>query len=175
MAQHRIDGNEKCPRRFSKYPSSNNRCLYFVSLLKSESTRRFGMESQREPFLVSHRTAPRQQTNLPTNLLPTINAVAVDQIGLSKCSVCVVEPGHALERCEKFLGLSVDNRAKAVYDLDNCFRCLGRNHLSRDCKKTLRCGSGNCNSTAHHTLIHGASRAAPGNQSRPSGRGRQLQ
>lgn len=123
----------------------------------------------------SFRTTSRQQTNLPTNFLPTINAVAVDQIGSSKCTVCDAEPGHALEHCEKFLGLSVDNRAKAVYDLANCFRCLGRNHLSRDCKKTLRCGSENCNSTAHHTLIHGASRAAPGNQSRPSGRGRHLQ
>jgi hypothetical protein len=101
---------------------------------------------------------------------PTVNAIAAKQEVLSRCIVCNEEPGHALEHCTQFLGMSVDDKAKAVYDLDNCFRCLGRNHLCRECKKALRCEI--CNSASHHTLIHGASRAAPGQQSRPSERGR---
>ncbi|KZR95818.1 Uncharacterized protein APZ42_010195, partial [Daphnia magna] len=60
---------------------------------------------------------------------------------------------------------SADDRAKAVFDLDNCFRCLGHNHLCRECKKSLRCKV--CNNASHNTLIHGASRAAPGHQSPP--------
>ncbi|KAI9558380.1 hypothetical protein GHT06_015153 [Daphnia sinensis] len=53
----------------------------------------------------------------------------------------------------------LDQRAQMVWDLENCFRCLGRNHLSRDCKKeNLRCTVPNCNSSAHHTMIHDAAR-----------------
>lgn len=108
----------------------------------------------------------------PIEFFPTVNAVAVDQSGSSKCNVCNEEPGHALESCDKFITMTVDARAKMVWDLDNCFRCLGRHHLSRDCKKNLRCAEMNCGSSAHHTLIHGAARAAPGHQGRASGRGR---
>lgn len=71
----------------------------------------------------------RATTNKPNSgFLPTVNAIAVEQ-NSSKCIVCNGEPGHSLDRCEKFLALSVDDRAKAVYDLENCFRCLGRNHF----------------------------------------------
>jgi hypothetical protein len=40
-----------------------------------------------------------------------------------------------------------------VVDLDNCFRCLGRNHLCRECKRSLRREV--CNNASHHTLIRG--------------------
>ena len=113
---------------------------------------------------------PTTSNSKPTELVPTINAIAVVQPGVSKCAVCHEEPGHALERCTQFLEMTADARAKAVWDMENCFRCLGRNHKALQCKKTLRCAEGGCNSENHHTLIHGAARAAP-TASQTSGRG----
>lgn len=104
----------------------------------------------------SHRSTTQQNK---AALLPTVNAFNADQSYTSKCKVCNEEPGHALERCTRFIEMTVDQRAQTVWDLENCFRCLGRNHLCRDCKKeNIRCTVPNCNSSAHHTTIHDAAR-----------------
>lgn len=68
------------------------------------------------------------------------------------CDVCNATPGHGLTQCSKFEG-PVNERVKIVYGLGNCLRCLGRQHVSRDClRKDLVCKE--CGQK-HHTLVHG--------------------
>ncbi|EFX72352.1 hypothetical protein DAPPUDRAFT_254568 [Daphnia pulex] len=68
-------------------------------------------------------------------------------IALSKS----IEAGELMKQSLK--DLMKNEEVKAVVDLDNCFRCLGRNHLCRECKRSLRREV--CNNASHHTLIHG--------------------
>jgi hypothetical protein len=79
---------------------------------------------------------------------------------LNKCTVCETAPGHRLALCPKFIAMEPTKRAQTVFDLGNCFRCLGRNHSSHECRKTdAICGMKGCNQR-HHTLLHGADRVA---------------
>ena len=74
------------------------------------------------------------------------------------CGVCNEERGHSLTGRNAFMAMSPSERLNVVLDLANCFRCLGRNHASADCKKqsiictAIGCGAG------HHPLLHGAER-----------------
>ena len=43
---------------------------------------------------------------------------------------------------------------KIVIKEGNCFRCLGGQHLSADCKKNVNCSVNGCN-RKHHPLLHG--------------------
>jgi hypothetical protein len=99
---------------------------------------------------------------------PTVNFIdqkptekdADQHPGNNKCGLCKLEPGHRLALCPKFISMEPTQRAQAVYDLKNCFRCLGRNHNSNECRKTdATCGVANCGQH-HHTLLHGADRVA---------------
>ena len=90
----------------------------------------------------------------PPNLFPTINTI--EDSPSEKCSICNTEPWHRLTWCPKFIGLTPTERAQTIYDLRNCFRCLGRKHNSKECKKVdQKCGVASCNGK-HHTLLHGA-------------------
>jgi hypothetical protein len=65
-----------------------------------------------------------------------------------------------LALCPKLIAMEPTKRAQTVFDLGNCFRCLGRNHSSHECRKTdAICGMKGCNQR-HHTLLHGADRVA---------------
>lgn len=78
----------------------------------------------------------------------------------NKCAVCETTPGHRLALCPKFVAMEPTQRAQVVFDIGNCFRCLGRNHSSNECRKTdVTCGMRGCNQH-HHILLHGANRVA---------------
>jgi hypothetical protein len=86
---------------------------------------------------------------------PSINAVD-EQRQPDQCNVCKAEPWHRLALCPKFISMTPTQRAQEIYDLRNCFRCLGRNHNSSECKKVDQtCGVGSCTGK-HHNLLHGA-------------------
>jgi hypothetical protein len=53
----------------------------------------------------------------------------------NNCTVCEMPPGHRLALCQKFIAMEPTLRAPTVFDLGNCFRCLGRNHSSHECRK----------------------------------------
>lgn len=56
------------------------------------------------------------------------------------------------------MSFNPSERLKVVMDLRNCFRCLGRNHGSKDCKKVdINCTASGCGGP-HHTLLHGGER-----------------
>ncbi len=90
---------------------------------------------------------------------PTIAATREKQPNPGgQCKVCNSVPGHGLPTCPKFLAMAPNERAQEAYDLKNCFRCLGRNHFTRECTfRALTCRE--C-SKPHHTLLHGADKVA---------------
>lgn len=92
-------------------------------------------------------------------LFPTVNTVE-EPSASDKCGVCDKEPWHRLTWCPTFISLTPTERAQKIYDLRNCFRCLGRKHNSKECKKEdQKCGVTGCNGK-HHTLLHGAAPVA---------------
>jgi len=58
---------------------------------------------------------------------------------------------HALHKCDNFRKLPVRERRNLVKGKKNCFNCLGRGHMSRECKSNNRCAT--CNKS-HHSLLH---------------------
>lgn len=98
--------------------------------------------------------------NWRANHTPTVNSIDVSRNNGGRCAVCESGPGHRLEDCHKFMAMSPTQRAQTIWDLRNCFRCLGRNHHSNECKKVeLLCTVGDCRGK-HHTLLHGAESVA---------------
>jgi len=71
------------------------------------------------------------------------------------CTICRDEKGHGLTACNSFMSMNPSQRLKAVMELRNCFRCLGRNHGAKDCKKVdIKCTASGCGGP-HHPLLHG--------------------
>ncbi|CAK1577881.1 unnamed protein product [Parnassius mnemosyne] len=66
-----------------------------------------------------------------------------------KCEYC--SQNHKLCFCKQFSSQDVDRRREFVSTRKMCFNCLGRNHLSYDCKKPTKCRI--CQKR-HHTLLH---------------------
>lgn len=112
----------------------------------------------RQPVTESKRVWFNNPTDLKKswiNIHPTVNAIDGVKFG-GECSVCGLQPGHKLEDCRKFMSMPATQRAQTIWDMKNCFRCLGRNHHSNVCKKTdLVCTITGCTGK-HNTLLHGA-------------------
>lgn len=64
--------------------------------------------------------------------------------------------GHPLHECGSFVSAPPDERMRMVMKGRNCFRCLGRQHTSSECKKEVVCTIQNCG-RKHHPLLHGSS------------------
>jgi len=77
-----------------------------------------------------------------------------------RCPGCNSKHQHRLKDCRKFKELPVDKRAKIVKDSNLCLRCLGNDHLGKDCTRTERCSKPECDGI-HHPLLHGAPRLYP--------------
>ena len=66
------------------------------------------------------------------------------------CQVC--DNKHPIEKCEKFLAMNVNERARLGKEKRLCFSCFeSADHQSRDCTRKKRCDCGKY----HHPLIHG--------------------
>ena len=100
---------------------------------------------------------------------PTMFNTNIDENHKDKenvCLVCSANPGHRLEACLKFRSKTPTERARVCAKFRHCFRCLGRDHFSRSCKKETTCLTEECGKR-HHTLLHGAEMVAkrsPGEQ-----------
>lgn len=77
------------------------------------------------------------------------NTMVVVAPNEGKCEYCN-GVNHPLYNCEKFKGLSVEEKRKSVIDLGACFNCLRKGHSS------FRCRSNGCSRCRrkHHTLLH---------------------
>ena len=70
------------------------------------------------------------------------------------CLVC--DNKYPIEKCEKFLAMDVNGRARLGKEKKLCFSCFeSADHQSRDCTRTKRCDIEDCGKY-HHPLIHGA-------------------
>ncbi|XP_043238930.1 uncharacterized protein LOC122390257 [Amphibalanus amphitrite] len=74
------------------------------------------------------------------------------------CAMC--QQTHQLQRCDKFLALTVSERAEFVGRNRLCFNCLGRDHISATCPSDARCDAEHC-SRRHHALLHNGRRVFP--------------
>lgn len=57
--------------------------------------------------------------------------------GLKSCLFC--EGGHGLDMCSKLEKKTQDEKIAFMRENGICFGCLGKGHLSRDCRKRLTC------------------------------------
>ena len=78
----------------------------------------------------------------------------------TKCPGCGSTHYHHLKDCRQFKTVPVEKRSEIVKGCNACFRCLGRDHLGRECTRTQRCDQLNCDGV-HHPLLHGAPRMYP--------------
>lgn len=134
-------------------------------VMSEKNVRRFDVNPTK-----TQRNKPSSLRDLQRNqtpLIPTINAIDGSQGKVAaggRCALCENEPGHSLSACQKFASMTPTKRAQAVWELRNCFRCLGRNHHSNECKKIDTVCSVNGCSGKHHTLLHGADSVVPNNR-----------
>ena len=68
-----------------------------------------------------------------------------------RCHIC--EAGHKVPECPTLLDSTVDERFELVRKSRLCFSCLGKGHLTRECKTKKRCGRNGCH-RYHHSLLH---------------------
>lgn len=78
------------------------------------------------------------------------------------CPYCTGK--HALDVCNQFQALSVDDRNNWTREKRLCFSCLSEKHWSNKCR--LRTSCDKC-SRKHHRLLHGATIVQPSRGARP--------
>ena len=67
---------------------------------------------------------------------------------------------HELQHCDKFLALTVSEKAEFVGRNRLCFNCLGPDHISATCPSDARCDAEHCG-RRHHALLHNGRRVFP--------------
>jgi hypothetical protein len=82
-----------------------------------------------------------------------------------KCNFCD-KPGHAMDKCQKFMGKSMDERKAFILDKRLCFGCFTAGHVSKQCRNRLKCAT--C-SKSHPTTLHGDVRPKDGKSDKTDG------
>lgn len=68
------------------------------------------------------------------------------------CLIC--NKKHKIEKCDKFIAMDVNQRARLGKEKRLCFSCFeSADHQSRDCSRKKRCDVEGCDKY-HHPLIH---------------------
>ncbi len=76
------------------------------------------------------------------------------------CAYCA--KSHQTWRCYRFIQLKYDDRRNVTRKKGLCDNCLGRGHLSRDCRKPKLCRVTDCRVRyKHDTLLHPPRQQAP--------------
>ena len=83
-------------------------------------------------------------------------------VSRSSCLCC--GGSHSLQKCDKFTGLSYDDRVAFVRENRLCFGCFYSGHRSRDCRRRMKCEV--CE-RSHPTLLHNPANVQP-NEETPS-------
>lgn len=68
----------------------------------------------------------------------------------TSCVVCKRD-GHGIGDCSEFRNESFGRRRVIIGKAGLCYRCLGKNHVARECNKAVRCSI--CH-RSHHTAMH---------------------
>ena len=103
------------------------------------------------PMMLAQAPSTKKTRSFQSSTLAT-DAAQTDSTDPKKgpCIFCE-ETGHWLTRCPKFETQPLDARRSFVRTNYLCFGCLGRNHLSKNCKRRHTCKK--C-SRQHPTLLH---------------------
>lgn len=67
------------------------------------------------------------------------------------CLLCKKE--HYLDQCTGFREKTAKQRLDLTAEKELCRKCLKRNHMAKDCRKTRMCHEGGCKGN-HHPLLH---------------------
>ena len=68
-----------------------------------------------------------------------------------KCHIC--KGSHAAPECPTLADSTVNERFEFVTKAKLCFSCLGKGHMTRDCRTKELCGRNGCHHY-HHPLLH---------------------
>ena len=71
--------------------------------------------------------------------------------GKGGCPACSED--HGLATCKRFASFTAEKRLDVVKEGRVCFCCLGRNHVTKFCKRKTECGLEGCTRT-HSRLLH---------------------
>lgn len=66
------------------------------------------------------------------------------------CIYCNTE-GHRINRCPKFLELSIDQRSKWIASKNRCVACLSSSHTINECKSKFKCY--HCGDAKHNSIL----------------------
>ncbi|XP_029054415.2 uncharacterized protein LOC114881732 [Osmia bicornis bicornis] len=117
----------------------------FTSFLEERSSY---LENIASPVQVPPATRPEPPSGFVANRKPCRVMNHVVGISSSTCPACGA--GHPLFRCEKFKGLSIDEKTQVTQTSQSCFNCLQTGHRVKACtrKHCDLCGK------KHHILLH---------------------
>lgn len=125
----------------------------------AEHSIRAGSTEVHQPKIQRKPNDSRHRGPTSHNIFNTTTDKSTEQ-KISKCPGCKSTHSHHLKDCRQFKAVPVEKRATIVKECNACFRCLGRDHLSREYRRTERCNQTNCDGV-HHPLLHGAPRMYP--------------
>ncbi|KZS03751.1 Uncharacterized protein APZ42_033447 [Daphnia magna] len=125
----------------------------------AEYSIRAGFAETPQPRL-SKKPTDGKQRGTPSHNVFNTTTDKTDKSDQSRCPGCKSTHPHHLKDCRHFKSVPVEKRAAIVKESNACLRCLGRDHLSRECRRTERCNQANCDGV-HHPLLYGAPRLYP--------------
>ena len=76
-----------------------------------------------------------------------------------KCHIC--QGSHVAPECPTLADSTVNERFEFVTNAKLCFSCLGKGHMTRDCRTKKLCGRNGCHHY-HHPLLHADPSTASG-------------
>ena len=71
-----------------------------------------------------------------------------------QCAISTCEEDHPPWVCPEFKKLPVSQRKECIAKSGPCFKCLAAGHLSKECKRSRKCGVDGCKSSGHGSYLH---------------------
>ena len=107
----------------------------------------------------NHETNSRPRTKIRHTVLARKTTAVNSDTTSGRSDVnsgCSIHPHskfpHHLSKCRTFISKDLSDRRSYLNENNLCFRCLLPDHLSRNCKSSVKCDT--CGSNNHMTLMH---------------------
>ena len=107
----------------------------------------------------NHETNPGPRTRIRHTVLARKTTAINSDTPAGRSDVnsgCSIHPHtkfpHHLSKCRTFISKDLSDRRSYLKENNLCFRCLSPDHLSRNCKSSVKCDT--CGSNYHMTLMH---------------------
>jgi len=127
---------------------------FFVDFISSQASTLndpgFNFESDNNNVTSRDKVRFTQKSRVQVNKTAVSTSTQPERLSLK----CVIhKTNHSLNNCRAFRSKSIGDRRKILKENGICFKCLeSRDHLSRECTKTIFCQE--CTSSYHSTGMH---------------------